>query len=270
MRGISLSGIHFYPVKSCAGIALQSAPVAARGISCDRRWMVVDSKGWFLTQREYPQMALIQVALIPGGIRLQAPGMQVLDVAKVADVGEMVTVQVWGDSCTARLVDEQAADWLSEYLGCDARLVYLPDGNSRQVDLDYAREGGEVGFADGFPFLLISQASLDDLNGRLEESLPMNRFRPNLVVSGCAPYEEDSWRLIRIGDISFRVAKPCSRCFITTNDQSTAERGAEPLRTLNTYRRRGNFVYFGQNLVHDGTGELKVGMGVEVLERDGD
>ncbi|MES9937753.1 MAG: MOSC domain-containing protein [Sedimenticola sp.] len=267
MSELSLSSIYFYPVKSFAGIPLERAPVVARGISCDRRWMVVGPDGVFLTQREHPRMALVQVALIPDGIRLQAPGMPDLDVAKVTDAGAAIGVQVWGDHCTARLADEQASRWLSDYLGSDAQLVFLPDENSRQVDQDYAREGDQVGFADGFPFLLISEASLEDLNGRLEQPLPMNRFRPNLVVSGCAPYEEDSWRVIRIGDISFRVAKPCSRCAITTTDQLTAERGVEPLRTLNSYRRRGNNVYFGQNLLHDGVGDLKVGMTVEVLER---
>ncbi|MES9963194.1 MAG: MOSC domain-containing protein [Candidatus Sedimenticola sp. 20ELBAFRAG] len=268
MSEISLSGIFFYPVKSFAGIALNSAPVVARGISCDRRWMVVGADGDFMTQRNHPRMALIRVELIPGGVRLQAPGMSSLDVERVAGGGVEIEVQVWGDHCNARLADESAAQWLTGYLGTDARLVFLPDSNSRQVDLDYAKEGDQVGFADAFPFLLISEASLGDLNSRLEHPLPMNRFRPNLVVSGCEPYEEDSWRLIRIGDIAFRVVKPCSRCAVPTTDQATAERGVEPLRTLATYRQRGNKVYFGQNLVHDGVGEIRTGLSVEVLERE--
>jgi uncharacterized protein YcbX len=143
--------------------------------------------------------------------------------------------------------------------------VHFPDDSRRAVDPDYAAPADQVGFADGFPFLLISQASLDDLNARLDQPVPMLRFRPNLVVSGCGPYAEDGWKRIRIGDIEFRVAKPCSRCIIPTIDFATGERAREPLQTLMTYRKRDNKVYFGQNLLHDAGGRLEVGTQVEVL-----
>ena len=159
-----------------------------------------------------------------------------------------------------------AAAWLQAFLGVECRLVSLPDDAVRPVDPDYSQPSDQVGFADGFPFLLISQASLDDLNARLERAVPMQRFRPNLVVGGCAPYAEDGWRRIRIGELEFRVAKPCSRCVIPTIDFTTGERGREPLQTLMTYRRRDNKIYFGQNLIHRGTGILETGTEVEILE----
>ncbi len=261
-----LSGLYFYPVKSLRGIPLERAPVDARGIHFDRHWMVVDGAGKFITQRQYPRMALVHTALTPGGLRLSAPGMPDLEVAFEPETVQEEQVQVWGDSCLARSAGDPPATWLSRFLGTPCRLFYMPEQTERAVDSRYATARDRVGFADGFPFLLISQASLDDLNGRLDEALPMIRFRPNLVVSGSAPYAEDQWRRIRIGGLTFRVAKPCSRCVIPTINPQTGEKGVEPLRTLNRYRRDGNKVYFGQNLLHDGTGELKLGMTVELLE----
>lgn len=270
MSEITLSGLYFYPVKSFAGISLERAPVEERGIRYDRHWMAVGPDGDFLTQRQFPKMALIHTGIGPGCLRLEAPGMPPLELQLPDPTAELVEVQVWGDRCLAGSMDDQAAEWLSSYLEVPCRLVFLPAESRRQVDLEYAREGEQVGFADGFPFLLISEASMQDLNGRLEQTLPMNRFRPNLVVAGCEPYAEDRWRRIRIGDISFRLVKPCSRCVIPTIDQTSAEKGSEPLATLSRYRRQGNKVYFGQNLLHDGVGELRAGMSVEVLESDSD
>ena len=180
--------------------------------------------------------------------------------------GASLPVVVWRDKVNAIPVGGDADAWLSEFLAIDCRLVVFPYDARRAVDPDYAAATDQVGFADGFPFLLISQASLDDLNARLAQPVPMLRFRPNLVVEGCAAYAEDGWRRIRIGELEFRVAKPCSRCIIPTIDPATAQRSAEPLRTLMSYRRRDNRIYFGQNLIHDGTGRLAVGMPVEVLE----
>jgi uncharacterized protein YcbX len=176
-----------------------------------------------------------------------------------------MAVVVWGDSVQAAAVGERADAWLSGFLGLACRLVYFPPDTVRAVDPDYARASDQIGFADGFPFLLISQASLDDLNGRLDEAVPMLRFRPNLVVAGCSAYAEDDWRRIRIGEIEFRFAKPCSRCIIPTIDPASGLRGREPLRTLMGYRQRDNKVYFGQNLIHDGVGQLALGMPIEVL-----
>lgn len=266
MSELRLVSLFFYPVKSLRGIALQRAPVDGRGIHFDRHWMVVDAKGGFVTQRQHPRMALVRTALTPAGLRLSAPGMLDLEVEFEPEDGEQKRVQVWGDHCLAQGSGQAAADWLSQFLGLDCQLYFMPETTRRPVDPEYAHAADQVGFADGFPFLLISEASLADLNQRLEQPLTMLRFRPNLVVSGCEPFAEDGWRRIRIGEMTFRVAKPCSRCVIPTINPDTGEKAVEPLRTLNRYRREGNKVYFGQNLLHDGVGELRTGMLVEVLE----
>ena len=260
-----LSGLYRYPVKSLRGGALDVMEIGPRGPRHDRHWMLVNEEGRFLTQRELPRMALVRPEILDEGLRLRAPGMFDLEVAAESD--EELKVQVWKDTCIARAMSPAADQWLSDFLGVSARLVYLPPDSMRQVDLTYARPGDQTGFSDGFPFLLISQASLDDLNRRMGLNLPMERFRPNLVVSGCEPYAEDGWKRIRIGDLSFRVVKPCSRCVIPTVNPETGEReGNEPLKTLMSYRKEGNNVYFGQNLIHDGPGQLRTGMSVEVLE----
>ena len=239
--------------------------VDARGPLHDRHWMLVTPEGRFLTQRELPCMALVLPKIVDDGLLLHAPGM--FDLEVVAESDEELQVQIWRDTCTARVMSPAADQWMSDFLGVSARLVYLSPESTRQLDPAYARSGDQTGFSDGFPFLLISQASLDDLNRRMGLNLPMERFRPNLVVSGCEPYAEDGWKRIRIGELSFRVVKPCSRCVIPTVNPETGEReGNEPLKTLMIYRKEGNNVYFGQNLIHDGTGYLETGMTVEVLE----
>lgn len=265
MAGSTLTGLYRYPVKSMGGDAFRTLEVRTRGFRFDRHWMLVDMQGHFLSQRQQPRMSLIN-ARVDDDDRLQlcAPGMPDLSVG--ADTDGRMAVVVWGDAVQASPAGTDADAWLSGFLGLRCRLVRFPDEVVRAVDPDFADPTDQVGFADGFPFLLISQASLDDLNGRLDEAVPMLRFRPNLVVDGCDAYTEDGWRRIRIGDIEFRVAKPCSRCIIPTIDPATGLRGQEPLRTLMSYRRRDNKVYFGQNLIHDGIGRLAVGMPVEVLE----
>lgn len=266
MSSLILSGIAIYPVKSLAGLELSEAVVGERGFLFDRHWMVVDDRGVFLTQRELPRMALIQPALNENGLELHAEGQAPLYLPFEPDAPEPLDVQIWNDRCQAMTCGEAADRWLASVLGRPARLVYLPPENVRHLDPEYARPDDETGFADGFPFLLISEASLADLNSRLDERLPMRRFRPNLVITGCGPYAEDTWGRIRIGNIGFRVVKPCSRCAITTVNPETAERGKEPLTTLARYRRRGKKVYFGQNLIHDTTGVLNIGDPVEILE----
>ncbi len=266
MNEIRLSGLYRFPVKSLAGHALARADVDGFGLQGDRRWMLVDREGRFLTQRELPRMALIVPRPEPGGLVLQAPELPDLALRQPPREAERIRVKVWSDVCEAQLSEPSAQAWLSDFLGLPCRLVYMPDEVVRGVDPRYAQSQDRAAFSDGFPLLLISQASLDDLNGRLDEPLPMLRFRPNLVVEGCGPYAEDGWRRIRIGDLTLRVVKPCSRCKITTVDPYTAETGSEPLKTLAGYRREGNQVFFGQNLLHDGPGELALGMPVEVLE----
>ena len=265
MTAITLGAIYRYPVKSLRGEAFESLDVGPRGFEYDRHWMLVDDDGRFLTQRQLPRMALVDAnRLDDGRLRLQAPDMPVLYIGAAA--GDPMEVTVWGDRLDAVLADGQASEWLSRFLQRPCHLVFMPQQTTRAVDPDYAGVHDQVGFADGFPFLLISQGSLDDLNRRLEQPVPMRRFRPNLVVEGCEPYAEDDWRRIRIATLDFRVAKPCSRCIVPTIEIETAERNPEPLRTLSAYRKRDNKIYFGQNLIHDGIGRLEVGMPVEILE----
>lgn len=266
MSEITLSGLYFYPVKSLAGISLERAPVDRRGIRFDRHWMLVDSEGCFLTQRQRPEMARIKTQLAPGLLRLSAPDMPDLDLELEGEREKQLTVEVWNDRVEAQFEGARVSNWLSQYLGVDCRLVSMPAKTVRPVDPRFARSDDQVGFSDGFPFLLISEGSLEDLNSRLDTPMTMRRFRPNLVVKGCEPYAEDQWKRIRIGDMTFRVVKPCSRCVITTIEPETLEKGPEPLRTLSQYRREGNKVYFGQNVIHDSPGELKLGMPVEILE----
>lgn len=266
----SLSELYRYPLKSGRGEALQRSAVDGLGLNGDRRWMVVDAdSGRFITQRLLPQMSQLS-ALYDGrgGLTLSAAGVEDLCVALPEPDQALRGVTVWRDSLRVPDAGDEAAAWLSALLGKSCRLVQVPDERTRQVDTAYAQPGDRVAFADGFPLLLIGQASLDDLSQRVGQPLSMLRFRPNLVVTGSEAYAEDSWKRIRIGEVEFDVAKGCSRCILTTVDPQTGERHAqrEPLATLKTYRERDGDVYFGQNLLPRGVGELQVGMPVEVLE----
>ncbi len=265
---LSLSEIHLYPVKSMRGLAPGEWAVDRFGLAGDRRWMLVDREGRFLTQRQEPRMALLDTRLEDQRLLLSADDMAPLELPREPRRGDRREVTVWNDRASALDAGDEAAERLSRFLGRPVRLVYFPANGDRPVDPAYADPGDRTAFSDGFPFLLISQASLDDLNSRLTGPVSMIRFRPNLVVSGCAPYAEDRWRRIRIGKLQFRVVKPCSRCVIPTIDPLSAEKGPEPLRTLTQYRRRDGKVYFGQNLLHDGNGTLRLGDRVEVLEHD--
>jgi uncharacterized protein YcbX len=262
----TVSRLFVYPVKSLGGVELAEAEVEARGFRYDRRWMLVDEAGVFLSQRRFPRMALVSVRVGEDSLLLDAPGMPTLEVPFEGSAGGGdLTVNVWGDEVRAAPVGSGTDHWFGRFLGAPCRLVRMPDDAVRPVDPKYALAGDRVGFSDGYPFLLLSQASLDDLNGRLAEPLPVDRFRPNIVVEGCGAFAEDGWGRVEIGDLPFRVAKPCARCAITTVDQKTGSRGKEPLRTLASYRKRGSAVLFGQNLIHDGTGTLRVGDAVEIL-----
>lgn len=262
-----VTALYRYPIKSCADTPLAEAATDVRGFVHDRELMVVDGDGEFLTQRELPRMALIRPSVQDGSLRVEAPGMPSLDVTLLRE-GSMRDVVVWRDTCRAVDQGDEIADWLSDHLRYPCRLVRMADDHIRKVDPVYARtERDQVHFADGYPFLLISQESLDDLNSRLDEPLPMNRFRPNIVVAGGgAPYLEDGWKRVRIGELIFHVAKACARCAITTTDQATTERGKEPLATLATYRKVERGVLFGQNLLHEANGTVRVGDRLEVLE----
>jgi len=259
-----LAALYRYPVKSLRGQEFARLEVGLRGFVGDRQWMVVDANGRFLTQRQQARMSLVGAEIdADGDLWLRADGMS--PISPRTDAGGRRQVTVWSDDVAGECVDPATDAWLSEFLDTPCHLVRFPDDTVRPVDPQFANAQDQVGFADGFPFLLISEASLADLNSRLQQPVEMIRFRPNLVLSGCEPYEEDSWRRIRIGPVEFRVAKPCSRCIVPTIDPATGERGREPLATLMTYRRRDNKVYFGQNLVHDNAATLEQGMHVEVL-----
>ncbi|MGQ0601659.1 MAG: MOSC domain-containing protein, partial [Anaerolineales bacterium] len=266
---ITVSDLYYYPIKSCRGYALQTAVLDARGISHDRRFLIVDAKGRFITQREQPRVALIEPCVTDDSLSLTAPGMSPLMIETRA-ARERRSVVIWRDTVEALDMGEAVSRWLSEYLREPARLVKFADDVTRKVSADYARRPtDQTGFADGYPLLLITQESLDDLNTRLAVSgsdpLPMNRFRPNLVVSGAQPYAEDSWQQIRIGDLVLDLVKPCARCVTTTTDQHTAARGKEPLATLARYRNNERGALFGQNVIHAGPGTLHMGDAVEIV-----
>ncbi|MFD8993227.1 MOSC domain-containing protein [Streptomyces abikoensis] len=272
-----LSSVHFYPVKSMAGCAPGEAAVEPWGLAGDRRWMVVDPEHRMITQRQEPRLALAAAEPLPGGgVRLTAPGAEPLEVAVPAPAdgpGGTVVAEIFRDKVEAVPAGGAAEAWLTAFLGTGARLVHMDDpARRRPVDPDYARPGETVGFADGYPLLVTTTASLRELNSLIargdraaEGPLPMDRFRPNVVVDGTAPWAEDEWRRVRVGEVTFRAVKPCARCVVTTTDQRTAERGKEPLRTLARHHRIDGKAVFGRNLIPEHTGTVRVGDPVEIL-----
>lgn len=261
----SLSQINIYPIKSCRGFSTESWELEPRGFRYDRRWMLVDDEGMFLSQREFPRMTLISVEVESDRLRVEAPKMEPLFVPFQLNSGKHIPVTVWDDGVEAVSVGNDAAEWFSEFLGVSCKVVTMTERSIRPVEKEYSINNDVVSFADGFPLLLISEASLADLNTRLEVPIPMKRFRPNLVVKGCEPFAEDLWKEIMIGDVKLHVVKPCARCTVTTVDPETGEKGREPLRTLATFRSIGNNVMFGQNVIHAANGNLQVGDEVRVL-----
>lgn len=263
-----LTAINIYPIKSTRGISLQQAQVQPRGIEWDRRWMLVDSDGKFITARQFPRLAMVSTAFSDEQLQVSVAGRQPLSIP-LADSGpgsELVTI--WRDQCPTSEVSQQANAWFSDWLQTDCRLVRLSDQDRRPVDPQYGQQGDEVSLADGYPLLIIGEASLRDLNQRLQEAVDMNRFRPNLVVNTDEPFIEDSWQRIRVGDTEFDLVKACSRCVFTTVDPDSGEKhpNLEPLRTLGSYRRRPEGgVYFGQNAIPRNLGNLTLGAEVEVL-----
>ncbi|HEU4799578.1 MAG TPA: MOSC N-terminal beta barrel domain-containing protein [Gemmatimonadales bacterium] len=256
-----LSALNVYPVKSCGGTAVASWDVDELGLKWDRRWMFVDGDNYFQTQRWNAALALVRPRLVDGGVELSAPGMPPL--VAPGGGGPKVKTEVWGDAVDAESCGTDADQWASEYLGEGSRLVFLPDAAARRFP-DGNGSIGRVGFADAFPFLLVGEASLEDLNRRLPDPIPMNRFRPNLVVSGSEPYAEDQWQHLTIGDIPFSMTTLCVRCAIPTIDQDTAVMSKEPSRTLATYRKTSEGVVFGVNLAHGATGRVEVGAPIAI------
>ena len=277
MAALVLSDLIIYPVKSAAGTSQAAAKLTACGLEGDRRLMIVTPEGHFLTQRRFPKMALIKPwPATPGSVTVNAPGMPKLHVDVENDSTHAVEVEVWGDRVSATGCGPAAEKWFTQFLGTPCQLVYLPDTSKRLTDHGKFGPDEIVSFADAYPYLLLSGASLRGLNQKLAAKqvspIPMDRFRPNFIISGdIEPHAEDNWKRIRIGEAIFTVAKPCSRCSIPNVNQETGDRTQEPSRTLATYRAWDKAIWFGQNLIQETNAgsssiQLKVGDAVEVLE----
>ncbi|NIJ53583.1 MOSC domain-containing protein [Dyadobacter arcticus] len=263
-----LSEIWIYPIKSLGGIRLNEALTEEKGLQYDRRWLIIDENDRFVTQRFFTKMALIDVALLEDSLKISnrlEPGNEVL-VPFEPITTKPVMVTIWNDAVEAVTVSDEVDRWLSRELGQDLRLVMMPQTSIRLVDTKYAKNDEFVSFADGYPYLIISQASLDNLNSRLAEPITMTRFRPNFVITGTMPFEEDQWKKITIGDLHFEILKPCARCVLTTINPETAEKGVEPLKTLATFRKVNNKILFGQNVVARDFGVVKEGDLLKVLD----
>ena len=265
---MNISEINIYPVKSLKGITLTEAVVEKRGLRHDRRWTLTDKMGMFFTQREFPKMATITVDVREDCVRFSCPEAADLRIPILPGTGDRRSITVWQSVCEGEIYQDEVNNWFSDVLKTDCQLVYMPDETERHVNERFDTGDDIVSFADGYPLLIIGEGSLADLNARLDERLPMNRFRPNFVVKGSDAFEEDSWRKIRIGETVFHIVKPCERCVITTVDQVTGQKGKEPLKTLASYRNRDGKVLFGQNLIAEmAGGMISVGDKLEVLTK---
>ena len=267
MCKLTLTALHVYPLKSAAALSPLAWEVDGFGLEHDRRWMVVDSAGKMISQRSHPRLALVRPEVGDGTLRLEIDGMPVLELPLRPRPVVTTAAVVWNDRCKATWGGERAARWVSDILEITCSLVHMPEETTRLANPDYAPAGTRVSFADAYPFLLLSEESLADLNGRTMKPVPMNRFRPNVVVKGGRAFDEDRLTSFELGPLRFRAVKPCDRCVVTTIDQATGARGAEPLRTLAEYRKRGGQVYFGQYLVHVGVGRLQVGEALQAVTR---
>jgi uncharacterized protein len=268
---LQISRLFVYPIKSLGGISVPSALLTDRGFQYDRRWMLVNEQNLFMTQREYPQMALLQTNITEEGISIFHMDNihERITIPYWVSSQTKLTVKVWNDYCEAIFVDRKIDEWLSRKLDVTCRLVYMPDDSLRKVDPRYSVEENNItNLSDGYPLMLLSQSSLDDLNSRLESPVSMNRFRPNIVLAGANPYEEDEMAEFMIRGIRFYGVKLCARCLITTINQDTLEKSKEPLKTLATYRQKGNNIWFGQNVIYTNGGvSLKVADRVEITRR---
>jgi uncharacterized protein YcbX len=257
---LALSEIYIYPVKSLGGISVDSVIVEERGLKYDRRYLLIDENNVFMTQRDYPQLALLKLSFRENGFNvLNTQNNSYTFIPFESDSKENISVTIWDDVCSAVRVSKELDDWFSTAINKKCSLVYMPDDEKRIVEKKYINDEHIVSFADAYPFLIIGQSSLDDLNARLDKPIPMNRFRTNFVFTGGNAFEEDNWNDFKIGDVNFKAVKPCARCIITTTNQDTAERNSEPLKTLSTYRKFNNQVLFGMNVVCFNNGYVSVG-----------
>lgn len=266
-RLVKIHSLHIYPVKSLTGIQVSSFEMDDFGPKGDRRWMIVDADRNFATQRALPELAKITTSVVGSCVSIHIPGEGNFSL-KATD--EELRVLVWRDWVKAHEGEAAASEALSRFCGKDLRFVYMPDSSFRRVDAGRVTEYRRVGFADGFPFLITSLASLEELNGRLETPVDMRRFRPNIVVEGAAPWQEDHWRKLKVGGQYFDIVKPCSRCVLTTVDPDTGVKdpGLQPLRALSGYRRTADGVIFGQNAIHESSGIIHVDDSVTVIESE--
>ncbi|PWK24475.1 hypothetical protein LV89_02988 [Arcicella aurantiaca] len=268
---LKLSEIYIYPVKSLGGIALSKANITDRGLENDRRFMLVDENGRFLSQREFSVLAIFQTEIIDNSLIItnRKTGKELVINLSQPSSTNAIQATVWDDTVEALEVSKEASQWFTEALSFQARLVYMPEESHRKTDAQYSLKGDEItSFSDGYPILIAGQASLDDLNNRLASAININRFRPNLVFTGGEPFEEDAWHEFTVGDVRFFGVKPCARCIMTTIDQATGEKaGKEPLLTLNKFRKAGNKILFGQNVLISQLGEIAVGDSIEVKSR---
>jgi uncharacterized protein YcbX len=265
---ITVTQLHVYPVKGLKGIALERAACTDRGLENDRRFMVVDARGRFMSQREHPKMATVWTDIAGDTLLLSAPELPEVEVPLEPQGAASLEVQVWRSTCAAVAASRAADAWLTDYLGAPCRLVYMPESTERFSNEQFA-PGKRVSFADGYAYLVTHEASLAELNARIVAkggtAVPMSRFRPNIVVAGAQAYAEDHWRELAMGSSLLRAAKPCGRCEVTTTDQATGEvLGPEPLATLAQYRDGGAFgLMFGMNYVTERAGTIAVGDRVE-------
>ena len=278
---MKISQINIYPIKSLKGISLNEAIIEKRGLQYDRRWMLVDENGVFFTQREFPKMATIAIDLNENSLEVSSDEFENLLIPNQPTTDEKIKVRVWQSICDAIVLENNINQWFSEVLQTNCRLVYMPDESEREVNPLFNQNDDIVSFADGYPFLIIGENSLVDLNSRLENEIPMNRFRPNFVVQNSDAFAEDNWKKLSIGNTIFRTTKLCERCVITTVDQNGGFfTGKEPLKTLVNYRLAKdvfpdnfesfglgkNAVLFGQNLIAENFGEtVKIGDDVKIL-----
>ncbi|HYF70967.1 MAG TPA: MOSC N-terminal beta barrel domain-containing protein [Ohtaekwangia sp.] len=262
---LTLSEIYIYPVKSLGGIRLTNAQMRSKGLEFDRRWMLIDGEGKFMTQRTTPELALFRLQLNQKYFNITFGGHSIQLTTESTSTSGTIKTKVWDDDVIVNEVSRVHSEWFSDMLKTQCKLVHFPEENTRPVESKFQVNNEHVSLADAFPFLIIGQASLDDLNSRLTTPLPINRFRPNFVITGGAPYEEDTWKSFKIGSNEFMGTKPCARCNIPTIDQDTIQRSAEPSKTLATYRKKNNKILFGQNAISLTTGEIKEGDHVSVL-----
>lgn len=255
-----ISELYIYPVKSLGGIKVDKAVITDRGIKYDRRWMLIDPNNRFISQRECAKMALLKTSILADFLTVtNTSDNSSINIPLTPEKTEVIQVTIWDDTCTGQLVSDEIDRWFTAALGRAIRLVYMPDTTARFTDPAYAPADSITSFSDAYPFLILGQSSLDDLNKRLDSQLPIDRFRPNIVFTGGVPYQEDLMDSFTINNIAFNGVKLCARCIMITIDQTDASMGKEPTKTLASYRAKNNKIYFGQNLVHSGTGTISIG-----------